>query len=399
MYLSERHIIRKNHEYFDECDILSFQSKNIYNYGLFLVKQHFFETKKYLNYNALYHEIKNHESYNYLPTKVSCQTLKLIDQNFKSFFGALKKIKEDKKVRIPKYLDKIKGRFMVKFPKQALSLKEFKATGRIALSKSNIKIVTKVKDFDKIKEVRIVNKNDYYVIEVILKTESVTIKKDNNRYAGVDLGIGNLATVSSNCKGFVPFIINGKPLKSINQYYNKEKGRLQSELEKKQKKKKSKKITKLTNKRGFKVRDYLHKASRLLVNHLVSNDITKVVIGKNINWKQDINIGKVNNQNFVQIPFNDFVNMIKYKCELLGIEVITREESYTSKCSFFDGEEIKKHETYLGKRIKRGLFRTKNGNLINSDLNGSYNILKKEFPRAFADGIEGLGVNPVKFNI
>lgn len=399
MYLTEKHIIKNNHKFFDECDALSFQSKNIYNYGLFLVRQHFFNTKKYLNYNSLYHEIKNHESYNYLPTKVSCQTLKLLDQNFKSFFALLKKKNKDKKVNIPKYLDKGKGRFTVKYPKQALSIKEFKSTGKIALSKSNIKITTKIKDFEKIQEVRIISKNGYYILEVVYKIDVIQKKADNNRYAGIDLGLGNLATVSSNAKDFIPFIINGGPLKSINQFYNKEKSRLQNELEKKQKKKKSKKITKLTNKRIFKIKDYLHKASRLLVNHLVSNNITKIVIGKNINWKQDINLGKVNNQNFVQIPYNDFLNMVKYKCELLGMEVFLREESYTSKCSFFDNEEIKKHKTYLGKRIKRGLFKTKNGSLVNADLNGSYNILKKEIPKAFANGIEGFGVHPIKFYI
>ena len=137
----------------------------------------------------------------------------------------------------------------------------------------------------------------------------------------------------------------------------------------------------------------MHKASRLLVNQLVSRDISKLVIGYNQNWKQDINIGKRNNQNFVNIPFNNFINMIEYKCKMKGIETIRTEESYTSKCSFIDNEPIKKHETYLGKRIKRGLFKTLNGKLVNADLNGSYNILRKVAPD-FKEGVEDIAVYP-----
>ena len=144
----------------------------------------------------------------------------------------------------------------------------------------------------------------------------------------------------------------------------------------------------LTNKRNNKVKDYLHKASRLLVNQLVSNRVATVVIGHNKEWKQDINIGKSNNQKFVQIPHSVFISMLKYKCELEGITVIVREENYTSKCSFLDNEEICKHEEYLGKRIKRGLFRTASGRLVNADLNGALNILRKEIPNAFGYGIE-----------
>ena len=157
----------------------------------------------------------------------------------------------------------------------------------------------------------------------------------------------------------------------------------------------SHKIKTLSFKRYTKIKDYLHKESRKLVNHLVSNNVSRVVIGHNKDWKQDINLGKKSNQNFVQIPFNMFIQMVTYKSQLEGIEVVQREESYTSKCSFLDGEEICRHETYMGKRIKRGLFRSNNGRLINADLNGALNILRKEIPNAFNGyGIE-VGSTPV----
>lgn len=162
----------------------------------------------------------------------------------------------------------------------------------------------------------------------------------------------------------------------------------------------SNRIKRLTYKRNNKVNDYLHKSSRILVNHLVSNNVSTLVIGKNTSMKQDINLGKKTNQNFVQLPIFKFADILKYKCELQGIKVIFNEESYTSKCSFFDNEEIQKHENYLGKRVKRGLFRTSTGKFINADVNGSYNIMKKAIPNvSFTKGIEGLGVNPLVLTI
>ena len=208
--------------------------------------------------------------------------------------------------------------------------------------------------------------------------------------------MNNLATVTFN-NGDNPLIINGRLLKSINQFYNKKKAYYQSKLKNRYT---SKRINKLTHKRNNKVNDYLHKSSHMLVNQLVSKNVSTLVIGKNTSMKQDINIGKKNNQNFTQLPIFKFADILKYKCELQGIKVIFNEESYTSKCSFFDNEEIMKHENYLGRRIKRGLFRTSTGRLINADVNGSYNIMKKAIPDVYyTKGIEGLGVNPLVLTI
>jgi putative transposase len=314
----------------------------------------------------------------------------MVDHNFKSFFQLLNVGGMNPK--IPKYLDKDKGRFVTKFPKQSLELSTFKKIGKIKLSQTNILISTNVKDFDKLKEVRIIPRNNFYIIEVVYQQNEII--STGNVTSSIDVGVNNLATITFS-NGNQPLIINGKPLKSINQFYNKKKASLQSILEKRNKKKKSKQLYKLTEKRNRKVKDYLHKSSKELVNQLVYHNVNTLVLGKNINMKQDINLGKKNNQNFTQIPIFRFLDIISYKAKLKGINVIFQEESYTSKCSFLDNEPIMKHESYQGKRIKRGLFKASNGRLINADVNGSYNIMKKAFPNVFTYGIEGFGVNPM----
>ena len=393
MYLTEKHIIKRTHPFYNECDKLCFQSKNIYNQGLYNVRQHYFNTNTYLNYYGNYHLTKTQECYDYLPKKVFNQTLKHVDMVFKSFFALLKN--KTVKNKIPKYLDKIDGRYITVFPKQAIGVREFKKTGKLRLSQTDIYIATKLTDFSSLKEVRIVPRLHHYVIEVVYQLKEKT-HCDNGKYAAIDLGLNNLATVAFN-DGSKPLVVNGRPIKSINQYYNKKKAQYQSRL--KGNKRTSQTICTLTNKRNNKVTDYLHKASRLLVNQLVSKGITTLVIGKNKNMKQDINIGRVNNQNFVQLPIMRFADLMKYKCELECIKVLFNEESYTSKCSFLDGEPICKHEKYMGKRVKRGLFVSKNGIKINADVNGAYNIMIKAIPNAFTDGIEGVGAHPVVLTI
>lgn len=395
MIIIEKHIINKKHPFYNECDELCYKSKNLYNQALYNVRQYYFENKKYLSYVKNYHVTKIQESYSQLPTKVSCQTIKMVDKNFKSFFKLLKN--KNIKPNIPKYLDIENGRFVAIYPKQAISKRFFDKNKTIKISKTNIEINTKITAWNSIKDVKISpNRLGYYVISISYE-KLEKIKSNNGIYCGIDLGVNNLVTVGFNKKEITPFIINGKPLKSINQFYNKKLAFLKSELEKKNKRKTSKKTDKLNNDRNNKINDYMHKKSRILVNQLVSKNVSKVVIGHNKGWKQDINIGKRNNQNFVQIPFRKFIDMVTYKCKLEGMEVIEREESYTSKCSFIDNEPIKKLETYKGRRVKRGLFKSHDGILINADLNGAYNILKKEIPNAFADGIEGIGVCPLKY--
>lgn len=373
MILTERHIIKKNDCRFEDLQNICKLSKNLYNVALYKIRQQFFEDGKFLTAFSLDGILRKEQNidYNALPQKVSQQTLKMVEQNFKSFFGLLKlkaKGKYDEKVKLPKYLDK-DGCFVTTYTNQAISKVALKG-GFIQFSKTNIRIKTSVEN---VQQVRIVPKGNHLVVEVLYVVKEKELKDDNSRYCSIDLGVGNLATIGSNV--LKPIIINGKPLKSVNQYYNKQLAKLKSEL--KNEKKTSKRIKSLTAKRNNKVNDYLHKASRLIVNYLVSNNISTLVIGKNKEWKQNANIGKRNNQNFVQIPHTRFIEMLTYKCKLEGITVIIKEESYTSKCSFMDNEPIKKQKVYIGKRIKRGLFETKEKRLINADLNGSLNILRK----------------------
>ena len=373
MKLVEQHIIKKNDNRYKILDEVCFKSKNLYNAALYEIRQHFFNTKHFLNWfsiDKMFKEKKQKDYYS-LPCKVSQQTLKLLNQNFNSFFARLNNKEYKKKKSIPRYLDKSKGRFIAVYTKQAISKKELR-NGIIHLSGTDFRIKTMVNG-DSIVQVRVIPKNSYYTIEIVYEVKEADKLDDNNKYAAIDLGVNNLATVSFNDSK--PFIINGKPLKSINQFYNKRRAKLQSKLP--NKRKTSNKLKSIAIKRHNKINNYLHKASRYIVNHLVSNNVNTLIIGKNDNWKQETNIGKKNNQNFVSIPHSQFINMLQYKCKLAGIVVIITEESYTSKCSFIDNEELKHHEEYKGKRIKRGLFRTNRGKLINADLNGSLNIMKK----------------------
>ena len=195
-----------------------------------------------------------------------------------------------------------------------------------------------------VQQVRVVPRNNFIVVEVLYKVDCKIINRSTKSYCSVDLGLNNLITCAF--PSDKPLIVNGRPLKSINSYYNKNKSRLQSLL--KDGRKTSNRIQSLTLKRNNKITDYLHKASKMFVNQLVSKGIADVVVGYNKEWKQGINIGKVNNQNFVSIPHYRLLNMLTYKCELEGIALHITEESYTSKCSFLDSEAVCKHGVYKG---------------------------------------------------
>lgn len=380
MILTERHIIKKTNPLYSELDNLCFLSKNLYNSALYTVRQYYFENKKYLSWvNINNNFVKNKQvDYYALPCKVSQQTLKMVDQNMKSFFNAIKA--KNSKPKLPKYLGKTSGRYIVIYTNQAIGKKALQ-NGYIELSKTNIKIKTKVKN---VKQVRIVPQNNFIVVEVLYEVKPKPHDNSKEMYCGIDFGLNNLMTCSF--QNDSPLIINGKPLKSINWHYNKEKSRLQSLLD--GRKKTSKRIQNITLKRNNRINDYLHKTTKIFVNYLVSKEINNVVIGYNKEWKQGINIGRVNNQNFVGIPYYKLLNMLTYKCEMEGISVIVTEESYTSKCSFLDDEDIRKHEEYSGKRIKRGLYKASDGRLINADVNGALNILKKVIGKFEYDSIK-----------
>jgi IS605 OrfB family transposase len=404
MRLVEKHVIKRSSPYWKEVDKLAFKSKNLYNRANYEIRQHFFETNQILSYNEMASRMQSEESYRELPRKVSQQVLRCLDRNWKAWKEATKVYRKNPskflgKPKLPKYKDKEKGRNLLVYTIQAISSKELRK-GWIKLSGTNLLFSCRQ---EPINEVRIVPRLNYYVMEVIYE-QSIQQLVSGEAVASVDVGLNNLAAVASNQKGFKPFLINGRPVKAINNYYNQKKAELQSLL--KGKNKTSNRIQRLSTKRGFRLDDYLHKSSRFVIDQLVKSNIATLVIGKNDNWKQEINIGRVNNQNFTCVPHARFIEMLTYKAELVGIKVVITEESYTSVASFLDGDVIPvygssgaKTATFSGRRVKRGLYKSKIGIKFNADINGSYNILRKVVPDAFGNGIKGVVVHPVKVTL
>jgi putative transposase len=404
MILVEKHIIKKSDKRWKSLDDICFLSKNLYNSALYYIRNKKEETENFIRYNDLDREFKlnNQTDYRSLPNNSSQQILMLIDKNMKSYFKLLSKWKKDKKSlngcpKFPKYKDKIKGRNIVIFTINQIRLKNgyiiFPKTSLIESIKTNVTLL---------KQVRIIPQSSCYVIEIIYeKQEKEKIINDN--YLSIDLGLNNLMTCYDT-KNNNSLIINGKPLKSINQYYNKNRTNIQSKLIKNHNKFNSNRLSSLTLKRNNKIADYLHKSSRFIVNYCVKNDISNVICGYNKEWKQEINIGKRNNQNFIQIPHQKLIYMLEYKLKLEGINFIQNEESYTSKCSALDLESLNKHDIHLGKRIKRGLFVSSKGIKINADLNGALNILRKVAPDKGKEIVQtqrcrGQAIWPLKVNL
>ena len=252
-----------------------------------------------------------------------------------------------------------------------------------------------------LQQVRIIPKYPHFVIEVVYKKEVSNDKLSHDNVLGIDLGLNNLATLVSNQPDVNHNLINGKPLKSINQYFNQKKAKLMSFIGNKGT---SHSIARLSKKRGQKIDDYLHKASRCLIDYAVETNSGLIIIGENKHWKQKINTGKKNNQNFVSIPYDKFKAMIEYKAEEKGIDVVFTEESYTSKSSHLDNDPLPVYKegeshSFTGKRISRGLYRWSKG-IINADLNGAIGIIKKVVPEALDLLIEllhsGAGFAPFK---
>ncbi|WP_293149926.1 MULTISPECIES: transposase [unclassified Microcoleus] len=393
MQLAERHIIKSTEHRFAQIDELAFKSKNLYNAANYVIRQSFVYGWSYINYNEMNRLMKSHQAYKALPAKVSQQILMILDKNWKSFFEAVKAYKTDPSKftgspKLPKYKDKVKGRNILVYTIQAISSTQLKK-GIIKLSGTEILIKTKVNPA-RICQVRLVPKYDSYAIEVIYDKSESTLD-DDKFVASIDLGLDNLVALTSNQPGFTPLLINGRPLKSINQFYNKRKARLQTQL--KGSRKSSPRIQRLTRCRHQKIDNYLHHTSRLIVDVLIAKQIGALVIGKNAQWKTEIDLGKQTNQNFVSIPHARLIEMLEYKARLVGIKVVVQEESYTSRSNFLGLDpipvygKIDKDILFSGKRIKRGLYKTSVGQLINSDVNASYNILRKAIPNAFSDGI------------
>ncbi|EFO79994.1 hypothetical protein OSCT_2149 [Oscillochloris trichoides DG-6] len=393
MHLVEQHIIKQTDSRFGAIDAAAFAAKNLYNAANYRVRQAFIHDGVYLNYHDMHRQMQTTEQYQALPCKVSQHVLLLLDRSWKSFFAAIKAYTEKPdaftgKPGLPKYLDKTKGRFVLVYTTQALSRS---ALAQQVLKPSGLAIEVTTKQ-TRIAQVRIVPRSGFYVVEVIYARDVEPAAVDPTFVAGIDVGLNNLAAITSNKPGFVPVLVNGRPLKHINQFYNKRTAQLQSKLGRKGT---TRLMERLTNRRNRQITHYLHTHSRRIIDVLVHEGIGTLVIGKNDGWKQQIAIGRRNNQNFVQVPHARFIQMLQYKAELVGIEVHTINESHTSRCSFLDAEPIGHRDCYLGKRVTRGMFRSANGRRINADVNGAYNIIRKAIPNAFGNGIGGVVVHPV----
>lgn len=369
---------------YNELDRMMFLSKNLYNTCLYVERQIFFQKrdsrdsndsnlKGFISSFELSKKLQDEDNPDYraLPSAVSQQVCKQVYLAYKSFFALNKK---GLKARIPKYLDKTKGRNRLSFPKNAIS-RTIK-NGVIKLTGLNCTFTLPgYIEPESVQQIDIV-KTQSRTIKVLItySVPKVPLKEDNGKVLGIDLGLNNLMSVVSNTNDFKPLIYDGKYLKSVNQFCNKQVSKLKSLS----KNIITEKICSIYRNRMNKINSCLHRYSSHLINQAVSNGFNTIIIGKNQSWKQEINLGRRNNQNFVQIPFNKLISKIKYKASLNGIRVIETEESYTSKCSFFDDEFPCKHDKYQGERIHRGLFKSSKGT-INADLNGALNIIRKVF--------------------
>ena len=364
IYSWEKALIKKVNQGIYEYNKLGHNLKYIDNQNGFIVDAYFlsFFMKGTKEYKALY--------------STSAQIIiQELCKDWKAFYKSMKAYKKDPsnflgRPRHPGYLDPEKGRYWFTFTYQSIKINIKSISLPKSLDLDMVKITTSK---DNIKQVKIKTEGNKIIANIIYKTEDIPAKKDNGRYFAIDPGVNNLMAIVSNTE-LKPFIINGRPLKSINQYYNKKKAALQSLSEDG---KPTKEQIKLSQKRNNKVNDYMHKASAYLIKKAIENNINTIIFGHNVGWKQEADMDKKNNQNFVSIPFNRLIQMIEYKAAMNGINFIVIEEKYTSGTSYIDEEPPVKSFYDKKRRVKRGLFRSNKGIFVNADVNGAYQIMKK----------------------
>ncbi|MEG4626962.1 transposase [Microcoleus sp. w1-18aA5] len=398
MELVERHIIKPNHRFYREADRLSLLCKNLYNSANYIYHKKFFASQQ-TNALAVDHALKTSPDYKALPAKLAQSTIGLEIKAWTSYYLGVRNYQEyttkfKTAAQSPHYQGsrdrkRENGRYVVVFNCQAVSKRALKK-GYVRPSGTNIWLPSKVTS---ILEIRIVPKVGCYVVEVLYEKLEQPLQV-NQTVAAIALGLNNLATLTYNVRGLVATIYDGQAVKSTNQYCNQVSSALKLLLPVAQKN--SKKLAKLWHKRNCKVDYYLPTTSYAIIKELVNHQIGLLAIGWNDDFKDGINTGLVNNQNFPCIPHRRFVQMLQYKGQLAGIPVLLVEESYTSQCSALDLEPIQQHSDYIGSRVKRGLFRTQTGRFINADVNGYWNIGPKAVGDWFIpNSIEGFVVNPV----
>ena len=437
-YLTASYIVRENDPHWQELDRMSFLAKNVFNVANYVIRQAFFPERDrgiahdkkqrtwvgILNFIRLKEQIRHEyaDDYSALPKRVTETCIKAVISMWRSYDAAWSDwAKSPHKYlgqpRPPNYKKPSSdGRAQVLWNQGAIGKRAYSKKGLISLSGCDVSLlpgehiyeqIRKIENLEpdvpinlheRIVTVKVLPRYDHYLVTITYEINSIPYEHlDPELVMGIDLGVNNLMAITSNKTGFKPILVNGRPLKSINQYFNKRRAKLMSKLPAKQYA--SKRLAGLYKTRSRRVKDYLHNASKLVVKRAIEAGIGVIVIGKNKHWKQNAQMGKRNNQTFLSIPHSQLMNMIEYKAQLAGIIVIRQEESYTSKCSFLDKESIQKHPKYMGRRVKRGLFRTSTGHFINADVNASYNIIKKAVPKAFANGIEDVAVHPILISV
>ena len=398
---AEQIIIKKNHPKYELIDSMCFHSKNLYNEANYVIRQEFINNGNYIKYYDMNDEFKTHENYKECYSQPANSTLRVLDKNWKSYFKAIRDWKRNPSKylgmpKLPKYLKK-DSRFPWMIPNNSCLYD--KENGEIYFRLNILKgYHWKCRCLGRLIQVRFIPKGSCYVMEIVYETEIPNVKVESNRIASIDLGVNNLVTMTNNI-GLNPIIINGKGIKSINQYYNKRLAKEKSLLKIRHNKDWSKKLDSITFKRYQRIKNYMHNASSYIIKWCLKNEIDTLVVGKNKEWKQDASMSKKSNQKFISIPYQMLLQQLQYKCENVGIKYIETEESYSSGTSFLDGEEPIKQNYDKSRRIKRGLFRSNSGLLINSDVNGSLQIMMKVFPNAFNEryGIEGV-LTPIVIN-
>ena len=397
----EKHVIKNGHNWFDYCTEITTISRQLYNTAQFTQRQGFFYgwgTKSQAKLDTLF---KQNENYKAMPAKVAQPVLKQNADAWIAYYNALTayKIDSSKFTGFPKPPNYVDDKNLVKFNNQAIGKREF-SKGCIVPSMSPIRIPVKPGlKFDDLCELRIIPKAGYFIVEVVYEIPEASqffCSLNPGLNAAIDIGLDNLATIVFNDLTIQPIIVNGKPLKSANQFYNKQVAKFRGFLP--NGKGKSRRIANIVRNRNQFVDSYLHQSTKMIVDEFLSLGVTHVSIGKNEQWKTHLNLGKHTNQNFTQIPHAKFIEILTYKLERVGITVKVGEESYTSKASTIDWDIIPTYHrnnkarlersrkvkyVFSGRRVKRAWYVSKDGLKIHADVNGGLNIGRKSNPEGF----------------
>ena len=388
--------IKKGHAIWEVVNQNCYLSKNLYNYANYIIRQELTENSRWIRYNELDHILHDSQPYKDLKSQPAQQTLRMLDKVWKSFFVAIKDWKKHPEKylgmpRLPNYKEK-NGRFPWYIKNNTCYVDENKVLHFQVKRLHGITFQTRTDG--RLLGVRFIPRGSVYIMEIIFEVEIPDVPVgEPSRIAGIDLGVNNLVTLANNI-GERPIIINGRVVKSINQYFNKRKAKMQSELMLRNGQRKSNALDVLSYKRYNRVKTHMHNVSRRVVDWCIAHEIDTVICGLNKGWKQDCAIGKSNTQKFVYMPYDLLIKQLEYKCQSSGIRFILTDEAYTSGTSFLDGEQPVQEHYNRSRRKTRGLFQAAD-RLINADVNGALQIIKKVIPNAFSYGIEAVNLTPL----